>query len=234
MLDNSEADRGYCARAWWPSQLAGWWEGEHDSFDCVTFLCRCPMKGRTLGAAAVGFMLLCVCFLGSTKSPHTGGSSQGQERATRRTLIGRQEEVELLDSEVVQQEIDGVSQEESFYMPWIKQDFAVWEEEGIKQVRDAPCPLPLSLQCLTSAASEAELALACVSQSLVAEMAMRYRECFGEVFRFQIINGTLWVDHISERHGGWYPSQDGEGDPRTCLHMLLLEKGNSLHNTIWC
>ncbi|CAL5226901.1 g9774 [Coccomyxa viridis] len=139
------------------------------------------MKGRTLGAAAVGFMLLGVCFLGSTKSPHTGGSSQGQERATRRTLIGRQEEVELLDSEVVQQETDGVSQEESFYMPWIKQDFAVWEEEGIKQ-------------------------------SLVAEMAMRYRECFGEVFRFQIINGTLWVDHISERHGGWYPSQDGEGN----------------------
>ena len=49
-------------------------------------------------------------------------------------------------------------------------------------------------------------------QSLVAEMAMRYRECFGEVFRFQVINGTLWVDHISERHTGWYPSQDGEGD----------------------
>ena len=42
-------------------------------------------------------------------------------------------------------------------------------------------------------------------------MALRYRECFGEVFRFQIINGTLWVDHISERHDGWYPSRMGEG-----------------------
>ena len=93
------------------------------------------MKGRTLGAAAVSFMLLCVCFLGSTKSPHTGGSSQGQERATRRTLIGRQEEVELLDSEVSQQDTNGTSQEDSFYLPWIQQDFAVWQEEGIKQVR---------------------------------------------------------------------------------------------------
>lgn len=70
-------------------------------------------------------------------------------------------------------------------------------------------------------------------QSLVAEMAMRYRECFGEVFRFQIINGTLWVDHISERHGGWYPSQDGEGNSGTFLDMLLLKKLSALHTMIW-
>ena len=49
-------------------------------------------------------------------------------------------------------------------------------------------------------------------QSAVTEMALRYRECFGEVFRFQVINGTLWVDHISERHDGWYPSKMGEGE----------------------
>lgn len=100
------------------------------------FGCRCSMKGRVLGAAAISFLLLCVLFLGSTKSSHNG-SSQDQVRATRRTLIGRQEEVELLDSEVIQQETEGGSQEESFYMPWIQQDFAVWEEEGIKQVRRA-------------------------------------------------------------------------------------------------
>ncbi len=51
-----------------------------------------------------------------------------------------------------------------------------------------------------------------VLQSAVTEMALRYRECFGEVFRFQVINGTLWVDHISERHDGWYPSKMGEGE----------------------
>lgn len=99
------------------------------------------MKGKTLGAAAISFMLLCVCFLGSTKSPVTGSSSPSQARATRRTLIGRQEEGELLDSEVIQQQNDRGSQEESFYKPWIQQDFAVWEEEGIKQVG---VPLPLS------------------------------------------------------------------------------------------
>ncbi len=81
-------------------------------------------------------MLLCVCFLGSTKSPVSGGSSPSQARATRRTLIGRQEEVELLDSEVIQQQTDGGSLEDSFYKPWIQQDFAVWEEEGIKQVTE--------------------------------------------------------------------------------------------------
>lgn len=52
-------------------------------------------------------------------------------------------------------------------------------------------------------------------------MALRYRECFGEVFRFQIINGTLWVDHISERHNGWFPAREGEGEVHlqfpTCL-----------------
>ena len=48
-------------------------------------------------------------------------------------------------------------------------------------------------------------------QDMVEEMSRRYRECFGEVFRFQIMNGTLWVDHISERHNGWYPSKLGPG-----------------------
>lgn len=68
-------------------------------------------------------------------------------------------------------------------------------------------------------------------QSLVAEMALRYRECFGEVFRFQVINGTLWVDHISERHGGWYPSQDGEGKVRivvkTCTLLCMYSPARS-------
>ena len=48
-------------------------------------------------------------------------------------------------------------------------------------------------------------------QDMVEEMSRRYRECFGEVFRFQVMNGTLWVDHISERHQGWYPSKLGAG-----------------------
>ena len=48
-------------------------------------------------------------------------------------------------------------------------------------------------------------------QEQVGEMASRYKECFGEVFRFQIINSTLWVDHISERHNGWYPASSGPG-----------------------
>ena len=49
-------------------------------------------------------------------------------------------------------------------------------------------------------------------QEQVNEMASRYKECFGEVFRFQILNSTLWIDHISERHNGWYPASSGPGE----------------------
>lgn len=50
-------------------------------------------------------------------------------------------------------------------------------------------------------------------QAMVDEMSRRYRECFGEVLRFQIVNSTLWIDHISERHEGWYPAKLGVGKP---------------------
>ena len=65
-------------------------------------------------------------------------------------------------------------------------------------------------------------------QSAVTEMALRYRECFGEVFRFQIINGTLWVDHISERHDGWYPSRMGAGARPGPLAKTLWMPANAL------
>lgn len=61
-------------------------------------------------------------------------------------------------------------------------------------------------------------------QEQVDEMASRYKECFGEVFRFQILNSTLWVDHISERHNGWYPASSGPGTPFRDLHHSSLEK----------
>ena len=57
-------------------------------------------------------------------------------------------------------------------------------------------------------------------QEQVDEIASRYKECFGEVFRFQILNSTLWVDHISERHNGWYPASSGPGDAQYSLRQL--------------
>ena len=59
-------------------------------------------------------------------------------------------------------------------------------------------------------------------------MSRRYRECFGEVFRFQIMNGTLWVDHISERHQGWYPSKLGAGADSTYKFNLVLSSSGLL------
>ena len=50
-----------------------------------------------------------------------------------------------------------------------------------------------------------------VLQELIDEASRRYLECTGEVLRFQIVKGVLWVDHLSERHDGWYPSKFGPG-----------------------
>ena len=96
------------------------------------------MKAKTLGFAAVSLLLLGIFLLGSTTSPFTSSSNDSTSHSTRRTLIGRQEEsvVELVESQVVTQEVVEEDQE-SFYRPWIEQDFAVWDKTGIKQVTPA-------------------------------------------------------------------------------------------------
>lgn len=108
-------------------------------------LCRCPMKGSTVGFAAVGLLLLGIFLMGSTKAPHSSGSTQGQSHSPRRTLIGRQEEVELLDIEVIEQQSEEDGKDQSFYTPWIEQDFAVWQEAGIKQVKISSIHTELAL-----------------------------------------------------------------------------------------
>ena len=62
----------------------------------------------------------------------------GQHDSTRRTLIVKQEDaaMELVDGQDFPQE-DSQEDQESFYKPWIEQDFAVWGKDGIKQVRPA-------------------------------------------------------------------------------------------------
>ncbi|KAK9859348.1 hypothetical protein WJX84_004391 [Apatococcus fuscideae] len=50
-----------------------------------------------------------------------------------------------------------------------------------------------------------------IPRELIDEASRRYLECTGEVLRFQIVKGVLWVDHLSERHDGWYPSKFGPG-----------------------
>lgn len=61
-------------------------------------------------------------------------------------------------------------------------------------------------------------------QELVDSYALsgRWHECLGEVLRFQIINGSLWIDHLSERHSGWYPARLGPGNVYSPHHMLML------------
>ena len=96
------------------------------------------MKAKTLGFAAVSLLLLGIFLLGSTTSPFASSSRHSSSHSTRRTLIGKQEEavVELVDGQDFVQE-DSEEDRESFYKPWIEQDFSVWGKDGIKQVRHA-------------------------------------------------------------------------------------------------
>ena len=96
------------------------------------------MKAKTLGFAAVSLLLLGIFLLGSTTSPFASSSKHSSSHSTRRTLIGKQEDaaMELVDGQDFTQE-DSQEDQESFYKPWIEQDFAVWGKDGIKQVRPA-------------------------------------------------------------------------------------------------
>ena len=98
------------------------------------------MKAKTLGFAAVSLLLLGIFLLGSTTSPFASSSRHSSSDSTRRTLIGKHEEaaMELGDGQNFTQEDSEVEDsQESFYKPWIEQDFAVWGKDGIKQVRPA-------------------------------------------------------------------------------------------------
>ena len=33
------------------------------------------------------------------------------------------------------------------------------------------------------------------------------------MLRFQVLNGSLWVHHVTERNGGWYPAVQGPQNP---------------------
>lgn len=113
---------------------------------------------------------------------------------------------------------------ESYFKPWIKQDLSLWAQDGISLVRlQGLSPNRLALHARRSVAHLAALTL----QDQVDEMATRYKECLGEVFRFQILNSTLWVEHISERHKGWYPASSGPGTAHHCALYILLQ-GSSL------
>jgi hypothetical protein len=189
-----------------------WWHSQKQINRISFSQRRCPVRGGSAVVNVVSVLLLILFISTSFQSPFSGQSQPAKHNA-RRTLRGAaqgmfgaaEDEFEVVDAN-----------EKSYFEPWIKQDFAQWEKTGIKMVRckqrnlhfdsctwcaclDLPCQALFLLICYT------------LLQSAVTEMALRYRECFGEVFRFQIINGTLWVDHISERHSGWYPSRMGAG-----------------------
>jgi len=50
------------------------------------------------------------------------------------------------------------------------------------------------------------------------------------VLRFQIINGSLWIDHLSERHAGWYPARLGPG-ASTNIALLLDHQLHHKHQS---
>ena len=180
------------------------------------------MQIGAIVATAVNLLLLTFFILSSLQTPMTGRRFYPFGRALR---TDSHPEVALPRQTVQPAESSfrlGAASEVSYFLPWIRQDFQRWSSSGISWVR--PC-CPLCLGLLGPADTQSlelpkvtptwQLSTSAV-QEMVEEMSRRYRECFGEVFRFQIMNGTLWVDHISERHQGWYPSKLGAGELAAC------------------
>lgn len=51
-----------------------------------------------------------------------------------------------------------------------------------------------------------------ITAEMVSAAENSYDECDGDMFRFQIIGGKLYVYHITQRGGGWYPAILGPGN----------------------
>ena len=49
-------------------------------------------------------------------------------------------------------------------------------------------------------------------QDLLESAAQLYDVCDGDMLRFQVVNGSLWVHHITDRRAGWYPAVLGKGN----------------------
>jgi len=58
------------------------------------------------------------------------------------------------------------------------------------------------------------------------DAAARHRDgCHGSDIRLFIVNGTVWVDHLSPRPDpGWYPAGLGEG-VRLVTHLSFAQSG---------
>ncbi|KAL4422975.1 hypothetical protein ABPG75_009172 [Micractinium tetrahymenae] len=66
-----------------------------------------------------------------------------------------------------------------------------------------------------------------ITKGMVDGAASLYDDCEGDLLRFQILNGSLWVQHITERRAGWFPAEFGPGNvaakgrvPYTILALL--------------
>lgn len=119
----------------------------------------------------------------------------------------------------------GNSLASSYFQPWIQRDFNPWRSSGISTV--CFCFNTSSPACTTVCfhATQASITchVNCVLQEMIDSYALsgKWHECLGEVLRFQIINGSLWIDHLSERHAGWYPARLGPGQNYTALYTTL-------------
>ncbi len=52
----------------------------------------------------------------------------------------------------------------------------------------------------------------CEQEDVLNASALHFGYCAGDVVRFQILQGRLWVDFRTEREAtGWYPMKNGPG-----------------------
>ena len=63
-----------------------------------------------------------------------------------------------------------------------------------------------------------------VQEDVLNASALHFGYCAGDVVRFQILQGRLWVDFRTEREAtGWYPMKNGPGAAWSLGYGLGLE-----------
>ena len=100
-------------------------------------LCRCS-RGRASIVTTINVVLLTYMVFTATQWPF-GSHSQPAKPSPRRTLRTAQQQQQQLQL----QQASGPAEEkfslgdpdaDSYFQPWIQQDFALWEQAGIKMV----------------------------------------------------------------------------------------------------
>ena len=135
--------------------------------DAHLLRCRCS-RGALITGINVALLTYMVC---TTFQSPFGAPSREAKPSTRRTLrTAQQQQQQQQQQQELQQSLGpaeetfvvGDAHAESYFQPWIQQDFALWEQGGIKMVRSCVSSPDAQYLSLRNPTQGADAAVCCV------------------------------------------------------------------------